>query len=351
MVRYPQWETVPFHLIWAALALFYGFRPWRTGPTLIVVLAVMVATAAALGVDVRLGGDSTAALAEDPLLAIIFFAMVWYTTHRRVAAERSRRRITTKNEQLLADQRRFLQDAAHQLKTPITIALGHAELLSAALASASPGIGEQEATDIAVIIGELNQLRRISEHLVVIAAAGDPEFLNLEPVALDRLVSGLITRWRPAADRLWRLGPVSRVIVPADRERLSLALDAILENAVRHTRDGDVIELSVEDGDPERVARLVVTDTGTGIAGDDLPYVFDRFRSGRAVPARGTGLGLALVDAVVRAHGGTVAVRSEPGRGSEFTLTLPSPGRLALPAAPPGEGVMAVGDAEAASPG
>lgn len=353
MVRYPSWETIPFHLIWAALAVFYGFRPWKTAPTLIAIIAVMVATAAALDVDMRTGGASTAALAEDPLLALVFFAMVWHTIRRRMAAERSRRHITTKNEQLLADQRRFLQDAAHQLKTPITIALGHAELLSSSLAADPREADRQEATDVAVIINELNQLRRISERLLVIAAAGDPEFLHPEPVDLPDLIHCLLTRWRPAADRIWRSGAVGRATVPADRERLTLALDALIENAVRHTGPGDVIELSVDGGAPAPEARLVVTDTGSGIDEDDLPYIFDRFRGDDAGSHRGTGLGLALVNAVARAHGGTVRVSSEPGRGSEFTLALPVAGPPDADASRPGPGEkhMTAGDGEFSSPG
>lgn len=354
MVRYPRWETIPFHLIWAALAVFYGFRPWKTAPTLLAVVAVMAATTAGLYVNMRAGsGGATAAFAEDPLLAVVFFAMVWHTIRRRMAAERSRRHIATKNEQLLADQRRFLQDAAHQLKTPITIALGHAELLSGALAARPSAESRQETTDVAVIIGELNQLRRISERLLVIAAAGDPEFLHPEPVALDDLVDGLLTRWGPTADRLWRPGAVAGATVLADRERLSLALDALIENAVRHTGPGDVIELSVAGGAPSADARLVVTDSGSGIDPADLPRIFDRFRGGDAGPSRGTGLGLALVDAVARAHGGTVTVRSEPGRGSEFTLALPvgGPPPDAASGPGPGEKHMAADPAELASPG
>jgi signal transduction histidine kinase len=333
MFMYPAWETIPFHLIWTGLALFYGFRPWKAGLTLAVVTVITLATAAGIEVDVRRGFASAAELIEDPLLALMFFAMVWHA-RRRIAAESSHRLIATQIARLLADQRRFLQDAAHQLKTPITIALGHAELLSGSLGSSSAS-GQEEDTDIEVIIGELNQLRRISEHLLVIAAAGDPEFLHPEPVALDRLADGLLTRWQATADRSWKLGAISRVIVPADRERLSLALDALLENAVQHTVDGDAIELSVTGGPPATTVRIAVADTGNGIAADQLPRIFDRFRSGGTSlsrPSRGTGLGLALVDAVASAHGGMVTVRSEPGQGSEFTLVLPVPAWPSPPA-------------------
>jgi two-component system, OmpR family, sensor kinase len=326
---YPGWETIPFHLIWASLTLVYGFRAWKLGPTIWVLSAVMLLTAVGIAVDVAVGSEPTAELTEDPLLALMFVAMAWHA-HRKLAAERSHRLISEHNARLLDDQRQFLQDAAHQLRTPITIALGHAELLADAIG------GQQEGEDIDVVIGELNRLRRISERLLIIAAAGDPAFLHPEPVALDQLIAELIRRWRPTCDRRWRIGQLDQVTVPADRERLGLALDALLENAVRHTGSDDVIQLSVIRDYPGMPARVVVADSGTGIPADQLPLIFDRFRTGRdGQQSRGTGLGLPLVRAVARAHGGNVTVRSEPGQGSEFELTLPAPhgGRPALPAA------------------
>jgi two-component system, OmpR family, sensor kinase len=217
---------------------------------------------------------------------------------------------------LLASQRRFLQDASHQLRTPITIALGHAELLASGLS------GQQEAGDIAVIIGELTRLRRIAERLLVIAAAEDPEFLHPEPVALDGFMLELLHRWRPTADRHWLLGRLDKITVRGDRERLGLAMDALLENAVRHTGRGDVIKLSVTTGPG---VRLSVADAGSGMPADLLPHVFDRFRVGDSDHRHGTGLGLPLVRAVARAHGGGVVARSLPGSGSNFELLLPSP--------------------------
>ena len=121
----------------------------------------------------------------------------------------------------------------------------------------------------------------------------------------------------------------------ADRERLGLAIDALLENAVRHTVSGDVIKLSVVAVGYGLPVRMVVSDTGQGIPAELLRHVFDRFRSGDSGPGRGTGLGLALVRAVARAHGGDVLVNSSPGQGSAFELLLPAPsGTLALPPAP-----------------
>ncbi len=317
IVMYPGWETIPFHFIWISLTLIYGFRTWRLGPTLWVLGGVMLLTAVGIGAAVRQGQERPAELVEVPLMAMVFLAMVWHARRRR-AAEGSYQLIAGQIARILADQRRFLQDAAHQLRTPITIALGHAELLAGALA------GDQQAgADVAVVTAELSQLRRISDRLLIIAAAADPAFLHLEPVVLDELVTELLRRWRPAADRRWRTGTLESVTVRADRERLALALDALIENAVRHTSSDDVIQLAVIGGGPDGPARVVVTDTGTGIAADQLPFIFDRFRTGDNGWSRGTGLGLPLVAAVAAAHGGTVNVRSEPGEGCEFELLVP----------------------------
>jgi signal transduction histidine kinase len=332
---FANWETVPFHFIWISLTLLYGFRTWPVTPTMWVLGAVMLTTAAGIGLDVWRGSEPPEELTEVPLMAAVFVAMAWHA-HRRQAADRSHRAISEQNVTLLATQRQFLQDAAHQLRTPITIALGHAELLASDLT------GHQEGQDIQVVIGELNRLRRISERLLVIAAAADPEFLHPELIALDRLTMELIRRWRPTADRSWQLGRLDRVSVLADRERLGLALDALLENAVRHTGTDDVIQLSVIRGWPGMPVRIIVADSGSGIPADQVHLIFDRFRTGDEGQSRGTGLGLPLVRAVARAHGGDVTVRSEPGRGSEFELTLPEhasdrPALTAGPAGPAGQ--------------
>ena len=320
---FANWETIPFHFIWISLTLLYGFRSWRTRPTMTILAVVMLTTATGIGLDIRRGSEPFQELTEVPLMAAVFVATVWHSQRKRVAEQRTRL-LSEHNTRLLADQRQFLQDAAHQLRTPITIALGHAELLASAVT------GPQESEDIEVVIGELDRLRRISERLLTIAAAGDPAFLHPEPVSLHLLISDLVRRWRPTAARNWRIARLDPVIVQADRERLGLALDALLENAVRHTGENGGIQLSVIRDYPGLPARIVVADTGQGIPADQLPYVFDRFRTGAG---GGTGLGLPLVQAVARAHGGDVTVRSTRGKGSQFELTLPLPERPALPMA------------------
>jgi signal transduction histidine kinase len=317
IVIFSHWETVPFHFIWISLTLLYGFRVWATRPTAWVLAVVMITTGAAIGWDVYTGAQTVDELNEVPLMAAMFWLMVWHA-QRRLAADTERELVSEENARLLATQRRFLQDASHQLRTPITIALGHAELLAGDLA------GRPEARDIRVVVGELTRLRRLGERLLMIAASEDPDFLRPEPVALDRFTLESFRKWLPTSARRWTLGRLDPVLVTADRERLGLALDALLENAVRHTTTGEQIQLSVLRDQDGQAARMIVADSGAGIAPAELDRIFDRFRSGSALGGtRSTGLGLALVRAVARAHGGEVRVRSAPGEGSEFELVLP----------------------------
>jgi two-component system OmpR family sensor kinase len=329
IVVFSHWETIPFHFIWISLTLLYGFRVWSTRPTLWVLALVMATTFAAISWDVFHGAQSVDELNEVPLMAAMFGMMVWHA-QRRLAAYRESARISAENARLLATQRRFLQDASHQLRTPITIALGHAELLASELA----GSGRPEERDIAVVVGELARLRRLGERLLMIAAAEDPDFLRPEPVALDRFTMEVLRKWMPTAERRWQLGRLDPVVVDADRERLGLAVDALLENAIRHTRDGDVIQLSVLSAGDGSAARMIITDTGAGIPAAERDHIFDRFRSGsEPSDSSRTGLGLALVRAVARAHAGEARVRSTPGHGSEFELELPVTAPAAGPAA------------------
>jgi len=141
-----------------------------------------------------------------------------------------------------------------------------------------------------------------------------------------------LSRWS-TEHRRWSVGAVDEATVEADPDRLQLALDALIENAVKHTTAEDSIELSLKRR--AGVAVLAVADTGTGISPETLDRIFDRFA--RADPDRsrdggGVGLGLSVVKAVAEAHGGSVDVRSTLGKGSTFALRLPLADARRLPA-------------------
>jgi signal transduction histidine kinase len=323
MRLFPAWQTVPFLAIWVSLTVIYGFRLWRLQPTILTLGAVTLATGGIIFVQVLKGEQDADYLAEVPLIALMFLVMVWHgrrrlaATQERLTAMEQVQRISQENLRLLEQQRRFLQDASHELGTPITVALGHAELIERA------AIDQAVAADARVVTGELARLRRLTSRLLLLASAGTPGFLRVAPVAADSLVLDALERWGHVPRR-WRLGDVAEATVLGDGDRLTVALDALLENAVAHTEPGDRIEVSVRPDDGNAV--IAVTDSGCGIPPTDLDRIFDRFS--RAEPYRsreagGFGLGLPIVQAIAEAHHGTVRVHSASGRGSTFEMVLP----------------------------
>ncbi|HUZ22598.1 MAG TPA: HAMP domain-containing sensor histidine kinase [Streptosporangiaceae bacterium] len=346
IVTTPRWETVSFYLVWIGFAVLYGLRVWPSWPAFQLVAAVAATTAAAAGLNVIRDLQPAASLSKVPLMSAMFCIIVWQS-HRTGSADAARSAVSAENERLLAAQRRFLQDASHQLKTPITIALGHAELLARNLAS------QDDRRDIHVVVGELNRLKSLSERLLLIAASENPDFLAPEPLALQSFAMELLFRWRPTAVRRWRIGQLDDAVVAADPDRLALAVDALLENAVQHTSENDVIRLSVTMGERARFASVIIEDSGDGIPDAELRRIFDRFATAPgATGSRGTGLGLALAQAVARGHGGEIRVRSEAGQGSTFEFLLPvlataagdaqaaPAGSAALPEIRPGAGSL-----------
>ncbi len=316
IVRYPQYLVIPFDTIWVTLALLYAFRLWPPPKMLAFLACTAASTAAAIDADLARHFNVDGSLGQLPLLAALFLAVFWQA-HSKVAT-RERAALDAEAERLLASQRQFLQDASHQLRTPITIALGHAELLATELA-------ERQRRDIHMVVGELERLKGLSERLLLVAASENPEFLALEPIWLDELAVDLRRRWAASAGGKLVTGRLDPVLVLADSERLSMALDALVENAVRHTAPDGTITISVSSQPQSGLARIVVADDGEGIADAELPHIFARFRTGstRTRPG-GTGLGLALVQAIARGHGGEVWAFSTLGSGSTFEIVIPA---------------------------
>jgi signal transduction histidine kinase len=316
MLVIPTWETVPFHFIWVSLTVLYGFRVWRTRPTLTVLAAVMGLTGLFIGIDYSRGAQPLDEITEVPLMAAMFVAMVWHA-RRRLSAMEETERVSMENLRLLERERRFVQDASHELRTPITVALGHTELIQRR--ATDPTIVE----DVDVIADELARLRRLVDGLLLLAGTDDPQQLHLVPVDVGEIVADAVRRWA-ATPRRWVLGAAEEAVVLADRDRLAVAFDALIENAVQHTREQDTIEVGVRRRDSTAVVSF--HDTGTGIPTEDLDRIFDRFA--RADPGRsrhtgGFGLGLSIVRAIVEAHLGTVRVTSQVDVGTTFEIDLP----------------------------
>ena len=312
----PEWQTVPFLIIWVTLTAAYGFRLWRLGSTILTVSVVTLITGGLIGYQVLRGKQDADYLAEVPLLAILFVVMVWHS-RRRMAAMDEMKRVSEHNLRLLTQQRQFLQDASHELGTPLTIALGHAELIKNAAADHSI------EKDARVAVEQLLRMRRLTSRMLLLAAIEGPDFVHMTPLNVEEILVETLDRWHHVPRR-WSVSALVEAEVEADEDRLSLALDALIENAVHHTAAGDEIDLSARrDGD---TVILAVRDSGPGIPAAEIDRIFGRFSrldaGGRK--ADGFGLGLPIVKAIVEAHQGSVRVSSTLGGGSVFELHIPA---------------------------
>lgn len=330
MFAVPGQETIPFHFIYISMALVYGFQPWPLPKTYVVLGLVAATTGAALVWHVKnnvIGWEETA---EIPLMAVLFLVMVWHV-RRRVAATREARRLADSEHEMREVQRRFVRFASHELRTPVTVARGYTELIRDAHAD------PQVAQDAGVVLEELDKLERISARLLTLARVDEQSTLKPTVISLDALLERSITRWRATAIRDWRISRCAAVVI-ADAGRLETALDSVVENAVRHTGKGGRIELSAcRDG--ESVV-IEVRDDGQGIPSDQLAFVFESFRTGGG----GTGMGLAIVKAIVEAHGGAVSAENLPAGGAAIRLRIPLQGPRESVSTQPARG-RAAGDA------
>jgi signal transduction histidine kinase len=213
-------------------------------------------------------------------------------------------------------QRNFLNDAGHELKTPITIIRGHLELID------DDPQAQQETIDL--VIDELDRMNRLVADLSLLTTAEQPDFLQVETIALTSFINGLFSKVQTLGQRNWNLeNHVSSGILIGDRQRITQAIINLANNAVQHTKANSLIVLGAKlDGD--RVA-FWIRDTGEGIATDEQQRIFDRFARVKNTPRRseGSGLGLAIVKAIVSAHGGSIKLQSQLGVGSTFTLIFP----------------------------
>jgi signal transduction histidine kinase len=312
MVAWPRWETIPFHLIWLTLTLLYGFTVWRPRVTIGVLCGMVALPGTLILWDANAGTQAWGELFEVPLMSAMFLAMVWHA-RRRQEAMQALSDESGKRAALLARQEEFMHDVSHELRTPMAIARGHLEI-------AQHGGGSGVEVDVA--LDELARMQRIVDRLMLLTRA-EASALVMTEVQIDVLLEDLAMRWSEVTPRAWRIGELAEGTLRADPDALRAALDALVENAVQHTRETAVIELrsSAAGG---RVA-IQVADEGSGIPPAALAHVFDRFARADSARSRGdggAGLGLAIVDAIARAHGGRCTVASSP-RGSTFTLDLP----------------------------
>ncbi|MEM1093653.1 MAG: two-component regulator propeller domain-containing protein [Bacteroidota bacterium] len=264
---------------------------------------------------------------------------------QRVIAEEALRVVSEQAEQLAAldaSKSRFFANISHEFRTPLTLTLGPLADLQEGLFGELTDTQQQQVTvahqntqRVMRLVNQLLDLSRLEAGAVTLA----PEPVNLTQVVgatvdafgvlADRKGVELLTRWRE--DHYW---------VHGDAERLEEIVANLIGNALKFTPAGGQVAVTMRlDGDAETV-RVIVADSGIGIAPNELPHVFDRFyqaRGGEDVLEPGTGIGLSLVKELVELHSGQVEVESEIGRGSVFTVTFPAGAAADSPAPPRGQ--------------
>lgn len=217
-------------------------------------------------------------------------------------------------------RKRLTADVAHELRTPLTT-------LQSTVEAMLDGIWEANGEHLSSCREEVLRLSKLVDELGTLSRY-DGETLSLarERLELGALARGVLAGFEPS----FRAGGVASSVtggeiwLEADRGKLSQVLVNLLSNALKFTPAGGAVAILL--GETEQSARITVSDTGDGIAPEDLPYIFERFY--RADPSRsratgGAGIGLSIIEAIVRAHGGSISVSSVPGEGSAFTVTLP----------------------------
>jgi len=315
MSRSHEAMTIPYHFIFVSFAMVYGFRVWPARIAVTTLVLMTVSTGVVFLTAYRANEIKIDELAEIPLMPAIVAFMVWHAL-RGAAARREVELLAQREAGRVDRQREFLRDTSHAIRTPVTIARGHVELMR--MSVNDPEI----AQDTDEVLHQLNRIHQLAGRLLTIEQLETTPALDVEPIDVQLLVETIGRRWSAAAPRTWQVVAQPAGLVSADEHRLTEALDALVENALRFTSDADTVRLSAyADGS---WAVIEVADSGPGIPVEDQQRVFERFfqRHPRGEEP-GTGLGLALVRAVATAHGGDATAGTACEGGALLRVRLP----------------------------
>jgi len=225
-------------------------------------------------------------------------------------------------EQVFRSQQRFVADVSHELRTPLTTIRGNLDLLKMGAAE-SP---EDRQATLATIEGEVTRLSRLVSDLLFLARSETGIPMEFQPVELDTLLLDVYRQAQTLVNGVTlTLGHEDQAVVKGDPDRLRQLFLNLVDNALKYTPAGGQVTLSLyREGN---WAKIIVEDTGIGIPEEAIPHLFERFYrvdKARSRGRGGTGLGLAIVKEVTDSHGGHIEVTSEEGRGSRFTVWLPT---------------------------
>ncbi len=214
-------------------------------------------------------------------------------------------------------QRRFIGDASHELKTPLTVIRGNAELLSR----------DPDGVDAAAqaITRETDRMQRIVDDLLAVAELDAPGAMPLAPVDAHALAARVLADFAPvAASRTLALAGADALWVQANADKLERAIRNLVHNAIRATSAAGRVDIRLMERGG--MGSITVSDDGDGIPEEHMAHVFERFYRvdpGRSRASGGTGLGLTIARGVAEAHGGSIHVRRAQRGGAEFEIRLP----------------------------
>jgi heavy metal sensor kinase len=220
-------------------------------------------------------------------------------------------------------QRQFTAAASHELRTPLAMMQGQVELALAR--SRDPSADHEVLEGIHV---DVNRLTRISNTLLALARSDSGQMdLQIEPVQIDALIELIGEQYEPLAEESGiSLGVrATSLVIDGDEDRLIQLLVNLVDNAIQHTPAGGTI--SLESKLDRDLAFITITDNGSGIDTEHLPFIFERFyrvNSKHSNGSRGAGLGLSISKMIVEAHRGEIDVTSEPDNGTSVTVSLPT---------------------------
>lgn len=220
-------------------------------------------------------------------------------------------------DEAFASQRRFVDDAGHELRTPITIIRGNLEVMG--------DDSEDRAETVALVTDELDRMSRIVDDLLDLAKAEQPDFIQPAPMDLGEFTNDLVAKAAALDDREWKVESVDHVVIEADRHRLNQAMMNLIRNAAEHSPAGTRVRIGSRLDWRGRV-HLWVGDEGEPITPKDRERIFDRFARVETERRKteGAGLGLAIVAAIAEAHGGEASVEAPEAGGNVFTIVIPS---------------------------
>lgn len=226
-------------------------------------------------------------------------------------------------EAAFTQQARFTADAAHELRTPVAVMLTHAQN-----GLTAEGLTPEQREAFEACLRAAQRMRRLIESLLELARldAGQ-EAMQRETVDLGAIAAHSLQSLRSLAEaRKIALSPsISPAWCRGDAAWLEQVATNLIANAIQHNRDGGTVRTST--GRDADGAFLMVEDDGPGIGREHLPHVFERFyraEQSRSTQSGRTGLGLAIAKTIVDAHGGSITVKSDPGRGAVLTVRLPA---------------------------